>query len=107
MAASSLALLILLMAVSNYATRVAPFLLLGNKKLPGPIAHWCQQVAVPVLAAMVASDLFFVGGKLDLSLMNPMLAAALPSFFVAYQTKSLFATVSFGMAMLAAVRFIG
>lgn len=107
MDASSLILLILLMAVSNFVTRAAPFVLLGNRKLPKPMAHWCQQVAVPVLASMVACEIFYSGGRLDLSSMNPQLAAGLPCFFVAYQTKSLGTTVLFGVGMLALVRYIG
>lgn len=94
----------LLMAASNALTRAIPVKLLSGRKLSPVVTTWLKYVPVPVLSAMLASDLLVKDGTLNIKFSNPYLWVAVPTFLVAYKTKNLFATVIFGMGLLALLR---
>jgi branched-subunit amino acid transport protein len=97
--------LIFLMALGNALTRMIPVRLLSTRKLSPLFVTWLKYIPVPVLSAMLTSDLLIHDGKIDVSVSNVFLVVALPSFMVAQWTKNLFKTVLFGMALLALVRW--
>lgn len=92
--------LILWMAATNAALKALPIRLLGERELPPFFVTWLKYVPVPVLAAMLASDLLVHDGRCHLSFDNELLIAAIPAFVVAHVTRSLAATVLSGVAVL-------
>ncbi|MBY0370098.1 AzlD domain-containing protein [bacterium] len=96
--------LALLMGLSNALTRLLPVRLLSGRELSPLVKTWLKYVPVPVLCAMLAGDLLVKDGQLQLAASNLYLWAAIPSFLVAYKTRSLFATVVVGVVSLAALR---
>jgi branched-subunit amino acid transport protein len=97
--------LIFLMALGNALTRLIPVRLLSTRKLSPLFVTWLKYIPVPVLSAMMVSDLLIRDGKLSVGPSNLYLVVALPSFIVAWWTKNLFKTVLFGMALLALLRW--
>lgn len=94
----------LLIAASSAVTRALPVRLLSGKKLSADLTTWLKYVPVPVLSAMLAADLLLKGGELHLHWGNLYLWTAVPCFLVAAKSRSLFATVLFGMGLLAVLR---
>jgi branched-subunit amino acid transport protein len=92
--------LILLMAGTNAALKATPVKLLAGRKLPPFFVTWLKYVPVPVLAAMLASDLLVRDGRCHFAVDNQLLVASIPAFVVAYLTRSLAATVLAGVAVL-------
>ena len=104
-------LLILGMAAVTYIPRLLPLWLLSSKSLHPAFMRWLEMVPPAVLAALLAPSLFLqknAGGaeKLFFSTDNLFLLAALPTFLVAYTTKSFFGTVAAGMAAVALLRWM-
>ena len=92
--------LILLMAGTNAALKALPVKLLGRRELPPFFVTWLKYVPVPVLAAMLASDLLVRDGSCHFAIDNQIFVASLPAFVVAYFSRSLAATVLTGVAVL-------
>lgn len=92
--------LIGLMAVTNATLKSLPVRLLGRRELPPFFVTWLKYVPVPVLAAMLASDVLVREGRCQLGLDNELFVASLPAFVVAYFSRSLAATVLTGVAVL-------
>lgn len=90
----------------TYLPRVLPVWLFANKSLPPLVIAWLRYVPVAVLAAMLLPSLVLVEGQFDVSNRNLFFWAALPTFLVAWKTKSLFAPVAVGMVIVAGARFI-
>lgn len=65
---------------------------------------WLKYVPVAVLAALLLPSLLVAEGKINLVWSNLYLWAALPAGFVAWKTKSMFATILVGMAIVAIAR---
>lgn len=83
--------------------RVLPLVVLSRLTIPPLILQWLRFIPVAVLASLLAPELFMTTGSLNLSLLNPVFLAALPSFGVAFYTKNLFYTVFTGMACIAII----
>lgn len=94
------------MQLVTYLPRLAPVWFLSSRTLPPLLAAWLRFVPVAVLAAMLLPSLALVEGRIDLGLDNLFFWAALPTFVVAWKTRSLFAAVLTGMALVAGARFI-
>lgn len=92
------------MAVVTYLPRLIPALFLRNKQLHPFVVAWLGYVPVAVLAALLLPTLLIEGGKLNFSVNNLFLWAALPAAFVAWKKKSLFGTVIVGMLVVAIAR---
>jgi branched-subunit amino acid transport protein len=99
--------MILLMAATNATLKALPVRLLGRRKLPPFFVTWLKYVPVPVLSAMLASDLLVRDGRCHFAWDNELLVASLPAFAVAYVTRSLSATVVAGVALLVVWRHFG
>lgn len=87
--------------------RVLPISLLSKRNMPPHVQTWLSFVPVSILAALVAPEIFLQNGKLVLNLHNEFFIASIPTFFAAFWSKSLFVTLSVGMASVALLRYIG
>ena len=97
----SLTLLILALAATTFATRFVPMAWLSEIDLPAWMADWLRLVPGAVLAASLAQALLIDEGHLALSLGNVGLLAALPTFVVAWRTRSMIRTMFTGIAAYA------
>lgn len=94
------------MQLVTYLPRLTPVWFLSSRTLPPLLADWLRFVPVAVLAALLLPSLVLVEGQVDLGLDNLFFWAALPTFIVAWKTRSLFASVLTGMALVAGARFL-
>ena len=97
--------IILGMAIVTYLPRLFPVLFLSSRDLPRVVIIWLKYIPAAVLAALLLPSVVLTENKLDLGLDNLFLLAALPTLVVAWKTRSLFASVLVGMALVAAGRF--
>ncbi|HEU4964455.1 MAG TPA: AzlD domain-containing protein [Bacilli bacterium] len=99
-------LTIVLMALVTLIPRLLPVWVLAGRTLPPLVITWLRYVPVAVLAAMLAPVLVLVedGQRLDLSWSNLYFWISVPTFLVAWKTRSLFLTVITGMGGIALVR---
>jgi branched-subunit amino acid transport protein len=100
-------LTILGMGAVTYLPRLLPVLLLSSKKLPPLVVAWLRFIPVAVLAAMLFPSLVVKDAHLDFSRSNLFLWAAIPTFLVAWKTRSLFGSVIVGMLVVAVARYLG
>ena len=94
------------MALVTYLPRFLPLYALSSKKLPKWAVSWLRYVPPAVLAAMLLPAILLKVGKLNFSLENPFLWAALPTFAAAILTKNLFIPVIVGMLVLILARLL-
>ncbi len=94
------------MLAVTYIPRVLPVWLFSSKSLPPLVIAWLRFVPVAVLAAMLLPSLVITENLLDFTWSNLFLWAAIPTFIVAWKTRSLFGSVITGMAVVAVVRLI-
>lgn len=94
------------MLAVTYLPRVLPVWVLTSKPLPPLVVTWLRYVPVAVLAALLLPALVVAENRLNLSPGNLFLWAAIPTFIVAWKTRSLFGPVIVGMLVVAAVRFL-
>lgn len=103
-------LLILGMAVVTYLPRALPLVLLSSRALNPLIERWLRLIPPAVLAALLAPELLLDkdadGVRLFVSPDNVLLLAAIPSFLVAWFTRSFFGTVITGMGAVALGRYL-
>lgn len=99
-------LTIALMSAVTVVPRLLPVWLLAGRTLPPLVVSWLRYVPVAVLAAMLAPSLLLVEGRLDLSWSNLYFWVSLPTFAVAWKTRSLFLTVITGMGGIALMRLL-
>ena len=99
-------LTILGMGLVTYLPRVLPVVLLSSKSIPPALKSWLQLVPVAVLAGLVAPSLLVEDAQLALHSENFFLWASFPTLFVAWHTKSLFASVVVGMSVVALARAV-
>ena len=92
----------------TFVPRVIPILLLSGRKIPKIIERWLSLIAPAILSALLMPELLLdrSGEASVLSFYNIYLFAALPTFFVAWRTKSLFGAVATGIAIVALVRLL-
>ena len=95
------------MGLATYLPRLLPILLLSSKKLPLVVVAWLRYVPVAVLSAMLLPSLAVREGGLDFSGSNLYMWAAIPTFLVAWKTRSLFGSVLVGMGIVALARYLG
>ena len=110
---NTITLTIVGMAVVTYLPRLLPLLILtrngagqtdsarAENSLSPWVEAWLRYVPVAVLAAMLLPSLLVADGRANLAWDNLYLWAALPTLGVAWKTRSLFAAVLTGMAVVA------
>ncbi len=92
------------MLVVTYLPRVLPLWLFSSRTLPPLVVTWLRYVPVAVLSAMLLPSLVLDEGQFALGGGNLYFWAAIPTFFVAWKTRSLFISVLVGMAIVAGAR---
>jgi|AntRauTorckE6833_2_1112554.scaffolds.fasta_scaffold00160_13 branched-subunit amino acid transport protein len=92
--------MILGMTLVTYIPRMLPVTLLSKVKIPDLVVRILKFVGPAILAALLAPTLFITDGSVDISLQNNYLLAAIPTFFTAYLSRSIFITVFAGMVFL-------
>lgn len=94
------------MAAVTYIPRLLPAWFLRDKQLPPFLVAWLRYVPVAVLAALLLPSLLIEGDKINFSVNNLYLWAAIPAALVAWKKKSLFGTVIIGMLVVALARLL-
>jgi branched-subunit amino acid transport protein len=94
------------MLAVTYLPRVLPLWFFASRPLPPVVVSWLRYVPVAVLAAMLLPSLVVAEGQLSLEVQNLYLWAALPTFLVAWKTRSLFGSVIVGMLVVAGIRYL-
>ncbi len=92
------------MLAVTYLPRVLPLWLFSSRALPPLAVAWLRYVPVAVLSAMLLPSLVLDEGRFALGGHNLYFWAAIPTFFVAWKTRSLFASVLVGMGVVAGAR---
>ena len=98
-------LLIGCMALVSAPSRLLPLWLFHGKKFHPILEKWLKFVPASVIAAVLAPSIFLQDGKIDLSFSNLYFWVAIPTFIVAWFTRNLLITITFGMVTLSALRF--
>ncbi|MFN2303793.1 MAG: AzlD domain-containing protein [Anaerolineales bacterium] len=92
------------MALVTYLPRALPLFALSGKKLPKWMVSWLRYIPPAVLAAMLFPTILFQEEKINLSLDNLYLWAAIPTLIAAVLTKKLFIPVIIGMLVVILAR---
>lgn len=99
-------IVILALGFLNYLMRALPFLLFNEKPFPEHIRQWLQYVPVAVLCAILAPMLFITNTKIDFSLNNTILLAAIPTFIVGIISKNMGLILAFGVIAMAVIQYV-
>ena len=96
------------LAATSIAARGSFILFLARVEIPRSVQRMLRFVPPAVFTALLAPELVYVGGSLQLGPGNPKLVAALLAAPVAWRTKSTTTTILVGMAaLLLAERYLG
>ncbi len=106
MTQATLWLLIVGMGVTSFGLRGAFLLLLGRRQVPPAVERALRFVPPAVLSALIAPELLYRGGALDVSPGNHRLVAGLLAALVAWRTKNVPLTIGAGMAALLALEML-
>jgi branched-subunit amino acid transport protein len=87
--------------------RVLPLVLLARVALPQWLRTWLSQVPVAILAALLAQEVLFAGGRMVPFTQNLAVAAIVPVLLVAAFTRSLIGAVAAGVVTMAVLRAAG
>ena len=91
-------IVILGMAVLNYAVRFPPLAIVSRIDLPKPVARWLSFVPIAVMGALVASEVLRPGGQWSNPLAGPSLYAAIITALTFRFTRSFLGATVAGMA---------
>jgi branched-subunit amino acid transport protein len=94
------------MAVTNFVIRATPISVMSRLDLPQPVRRWLGYVPVSVMAAIVAVQVLRPADRLDLSLTNHYLLAAVPTALVYRFTRSFLGATAAGMLTFLALRYL-
>ena len=94
------------MTLVTLLPRIVPIMLLSGRKMPKIAERWLSLIAPAILSALLLPELLLdrSGSAPSLSFFNIYLFAALPTFLVAWKSKSLFGAVVTGLATVALAR---
>ncbi len=94
------------MSLVTYIPRAFPLVAFSQRPLPPLLQKWLSFVPVAILAALLGPTILTPEGVWELTLTNKYLLATIPTFIVAFKTKSLVTTVLVGMACSAALSYL-
>lgn len=94
------------MALSNFALRFIPLATLSRITLPKPIMRWLSFVPVSVMGALFASEVLLPSADYDMPLQNPGIYGALISMLVYKFTQSFVGSTLSGVMSYIAIREI-
>lgn len=101
-----LILIVVGLALSNFALRFIPLALLSRVELPAPVMRWLSFVPVSVMGALFATEIVLPSADYDMSLQNPGIYGALISMLVYRFTKSFVGSTLSGVIVFIAIREI-
>jgi len=101
---SEYALMIFGMGMVTFVPRWLPLIFLSRRQLPQWLVDWLDFIPVAILSALLAPLLLTSGAGPHLDFGRAELFAALPTFGVAYLTRSLGGTVLAGMLVFWLIR---
>ena len=87
------------MGLVTYIPRWLPLLYLSHKRLSQWLVDWLSLIPVAILTALLTPSLFANASPRTLDLTKPELLIAIPTFLVAWRTKSLGGPVIVGMLL--------
>ena len=87
------------MALVTFVPRWIPLFFLSNRQLSSWLIKWLDLLPVSILSALLAPALVTFGTPRHLSLWQPELLVAIPTFLFALKTRSLGGTVVIGMLL--------
>lgn len=90
-------LVFLAMGVVTYVPRWFPLFALADRTLPRIVLEWLELLPPAILSALVAPALVTAGCPKHFQLITPEFCVAVPTFLVAWKTRSLALTVLSGM----------
>ncbi len=87
------------MGLVTYVPRWFPLFFLTQRQLPHWFVEWLDLIPVAILSALIVPELFTAGSPRHLVLFDAKIAVALPTFLLAWRTRSLGGTVAVGMLL--------
>lgn len=84
--------------------RVMPFILVRNFTVPEPVEKWLSYLPVCIFTGLIVENLL-TASTAGMHVNWTVLAASIPTLFIALFTKSLLTTVLAGVFLMAAIRF--
>ncbi|GAV25265.1 branched-chain amino acid transporter AzlD [Carboxydothermus islandicus] len=99
-------LLIILMAVVTYLTRVSFLVLFTSKNLPTIIYRALKYIPVAIFATLIFPGIFAPQGKLDLSLTNPYIGASFITVVSLLIGKNAILSIVLGITSLVVLRYL-
>ena len=87
------------MGLVTYVPRWLPLLYLAHRRLPQWLIDWLSLIPVAILSALLAPILLTHAEPRTLDITQPELLIAVPTFLIAWKTKSLGGTVIAGMLL--------
>lgn len=96
---SELLLLFLGMGLVTYLPRWLPLFLLSQRSLPEWLIYWLDLIPAAILSALLLPALVTTGNPPSLSILQPEFFVAIPTFLIAWKTRSLAVTVIAGMLL--------
>ncbi|MFP4033918.1 MAG: AzlD domain-containing protein [Desulfovermiculus sp.] len=94
------------MMMVTYGPRLLPITFLSSRALAPWLVKWLQLIPAAVLAAMLLPALIVSDQRLDITLDNVFLWAALPTFALAKWAGSFVGAIVIGMAVVALARHL-
>ncbi|MDM8551672.1 AzlD domain-containing protein [Desulfobacterales bacterium HSG2] len=90
-------ILIIGMGIVTFLPRWIPLFFLSKRNLPDIVIEWLDLIPAAILSALLLPELLTTGDPRQLTLFQPKLLVAVPTFIFALKTKSLGGTVVLGM----------
>ena len=87
------------MGLVTYLPRWIPLDFLARRSMPEWLIDWLDLIPVAILSALLLPELITGGDPRALTLIQPKLLVAIPTFVFAIKTKSLGGTVVVGMLL--------
>lgn len=93
-------------AIVTYFTKFPLLVISGGNKIPEKLRKYLSFIAPAILTALIAPSIFTVEGKLDLSINNYYLPAAVITVILAYFSKSMLASIIVGLSSVALMSWL-
>lgn len=87
------------MMLATYPLRLAPLLVLSDRRLPDPLVRWMSYIPPAVFSALVFPGLLLRNDEPAATVSNPFLWAALVTLLVTVATRNLSKSVLAGIAV--------
>ncbi len=96
---SSYLILVIGMGIVTFIPRWVPLFFLSKQQLPSWLIEWLELIPVAILSALLAPALLTKGAPRAFDPLSVEMLVAIPTFIVAWFTKSLGGTLVIGMLL--------